>query len=428
MPRRTSGFEPKKAVLNAEQMKLGIQRLEKLIEQIKGFDTRIIQKRWGPEVKALETAIEGALASVFGNNTFEYNRYIDAADLDKGPVTMEPDSTWASAGRYSNMPNQYAHEAQQYVSEGKERSIQLLQEAIKWLHDELEFQSGQSVISEEAKMSNHSPSRLLNPKSVFVIHGRQLLNEFHSFLRALGLAPLEWSRARSLTGKPTPYTWEIVDKALSEAGAIVALLTPDDEARLRPDLCLENENSLEKQYLSQPRQNVLFEAGVAYGRAPERTVLIRVGSHRPISDLAGHHILQLDDSPQSRQAVADALRAAGCLVDTSGSDWYRSGSFSLPEMVASQPIDQIKKDLATLSFHKIQLKGFSDLFSAAEVVVKIHKFYELHPEYLNSISAAFLIKYPVDFRDHVAYDADNASKRWSLDELKHDVDTLEIAP
>jgi hypothetical protein len=84
-------------LLASQKMKLGIQRLERLVEQIKRFDTRIIHKRWGPEVKALETSIEGTLASIFGNNTFEYNRYIDAADLDKGPVTQE---------------------AQQYVSEG----------------------------------------------------------------------------------------------------------------------------------------------------------------------------------------------------------------------------------------------------------------------------------------------------------------------
>ena len=136
-----------------------------------------------------------------------------------------------------------------------------------------------------------------HPELVFVIHGRQLLSDFHSFLRALGLTPLEWSKARSLTDKPNPYTWEIVDKALSEAGAIVALLTPDDEARLEPHLWSVHESPLEKEYLAQPRQNVLFEAGVAYGRSPERTVLLRVGSQRPMSDLARHHILQLDRSP-----------------------------------------------------------------------------------------------------------------------------------
>lgn len=175
------------------------------------------------------------------------------------------------------------------------------------------------------------PPRPSNETLVFVIHGRQLLGEFHTFLRALGLKPLEWSKARSLTGKPNPYTWEIVDKALTEAGAIVALLTPDDDARLRPHLCTPHDSAIEKEYLPQPRQNVLFEAGVAYGRAPDRTVLVRVGSQRPMSDLAGHHILQLDDSPQSRQAVADALHAAGCPIDLSGTDWFRAGSFSLRE-------------------------------------------------------------------------------------------------
>lgn len=167
----------------------------------------------------------------------------------------------------------------------------------------------------------------MNPNSVFVIHGRQQLTEFHNFLRAIGLDPLEWSQARKLTGKPTPYTWEIVDSALRNAGAIVALLTPDDEARLREELWTSSENALEKILLGQPRQNVLFEAGVAYGRSPERTVLVRIGSQRPMSDLAGHHIISLDQSPESRQSVADALRAAGCSVDLSGSDWYKVGRF-----------------------------------------------------------------------------------------------------
>lgn len=91
---------------------------------------------------------------------------------------------------------------------------------------------------------------------------------------------------------------------------------------------------------SQPRQNVLFDAGVAYGRAPERTLLLRIGPQRPMSDLAGHHILQLDDSPQSRQAVADALRVAGCPVDLSGSDWFRAGRFSLSGGIPNIEADQ----------------------------------------------------------------------------------------
>jgi predicted nucleotide-binding protein len=160
----------------------------------------------------------------------------------------------------------------------------------------------------------------------FVIHGRQSLGEFHSFLRALGLKPL-WSDARNRTKKPNPSTWEIVDSALMSGGTIVALLTADDEARLRPALMRVSDAEFENSLMPQPRQNVLFEAGVAYGRDHQRTVLVRIGKQRPMSDLAGHHILTLDDSASAGKAVADALRVAGCSVDISGSDWLTVGTF-----------------------------------------------------------------------------------------------------
>jgi hypothetical protein len=56
--------------------------------------------------------------------------------------------------------------------------------------------------------------------------------------------------------------------------------------------------------------------------------MIRVGhSHRPISDLAGHHVLKLTDEASSRKEVADALQNAGCPVKTSGADWMKAGEF-----------------------------------------------------------------------------------------------------
>jgi hypothetical protein len=256
-----------------------------------------------------------------------------------------------------------------------------------------------------------------------------LLDDFHAFLRALGLKPLEWSEARRRTGKTNPYTWEIVDKALTDAGAIVALLTPDDQARLRPDLCSEHENAIEKEFLSQPRQNVFFEAGVAYGRAPERTILIRVGSHRPMSDLAGHHILQLDDSPQSRQTVADALRTAGCPIDVSGADWFRAGKFFLAEPAGSLPDetrDQVREDAANLLLLKTRLRGFTDLVTASAVVTEIHSYFIKRPQYLSKDNITFLEKYPGAFREKVCYDLDKTMKWASLEELKRDVELLRI--
>jgi hypothetical protein len=124
---------------------------------------------------------------------------------------------------------------------------------------------------------NQGGARPANPELVFVIHGRQLRDEFHHFLGSLHLKPLEWSEARKRTGKPNPYTWEIVDLALKEAGAIVALLTPDDEARLAKHLWSAQENAIEKTSLAATPECAIRSGSNFYGGAPGRTVLIRVG-------------------------------------------------------------------------------------------------------------------------------------------------------
>jgi len=68
------------------------------------------------------------------------------------------------------------------------------------------------------------------------------------------------------------------------------------------------------------------------------------------------------------------------------------------------------------------------LISAATVVADIHSFCETQPLYLNEMGRAFLEKYPLDFHDQLAYDASAAMKKWSIKELKHDVDSLNIDP
>ena len=125
------------AALSVQQMKHGIVRLEKLIDEVEAFEPQIVQKRFGPEVQALEVAVEGTLASVFGHKTVEYNRYKDAADLDKGPVIMRVEASWISARGGGGGHHDDAREAQRYVAEGKTRCLKLLRQAISWLQDEL---------------------------------------------------------------------------------------------------------------------------------------------------------------------------------------------------------------------------------------------------------------------------------------------------
>jgi len=159
--------------------------------------------------------------------------------------------------------------------------------------------------------------------TVFVVHGRDMdaRNEVFAFLRSVGLRPLEWTQALKLTRKGSPYVGEVLDAAFREAAAIVVLLTPDDEAKLRAQFINSNDPVHEKNLTGQARPNVLFEAGMAFGRDPNSTVLVQLGETRPFSDVGGRHVLRLSNNPASRQEFATKLANAGCNLDTSGTDW-----------------------------------------------------------------------------------------------------------
>jgi predicted nucleotide-binding protein len=141
------------------------------------------------------------------------------------------------------------------------------------------------------------------------------------FLRALGLSPMEWRGMLAQTGKATPYIGEVLDRAFEEAAAVVVLLTPDDEARLREELVQAGDRGDERELTPQARPNVLFEAGMAFGLHPERTVLVQLGNVRPFSDVAGRHVVRLDGQEQRLRDIASRLKTAGCAVDDSGDDW-----------------------------------------------------------------------------------------------------------
>ena len=166
--------------------------------------------------------------------------------------------------------------------------------------------------------------------TVFVVHGRNLQarDSVFSFLRALALRPLEWTQALRLTKKASPYVGEVLDAAFREAAAVVVLITPDDEARLRPAFLSARDPKHERELTGQARANVLFEAGMAFGRNPNSTVIVQLGETRPFSDIGGRHVLHLTDNAASRQEFVTKLANAGCNVDTSGTDWLTVGSFA----------------------------------------------------------------------------------------------------
>ncbi|MER7556792.1 TIR domain-containing protein [Nocardioides sp. NPDC126508] len=169
-----------------------------------------------------------------------------------------------------------------------------------------------------------------DPRSVFVVHGRNeaVRRSMFDFLRAINLQPIEWSTALAFTGTASPYIGDVLEAAFVRAAAVVVLFTPDEIAYLREDLSYHGEADARPQL--QARPNVLFEAGMAFGTHPDKTVLVEVGLLRSFSDVAGRHILRLTNDVAARQQLATRLREAGCGVQTDGTDWHNAGDFSPP--------------------------------------------------------------------------------------------------
>src|SRR5207244_10924887 len=110
------------------------------------------------------------------------------------------------------------------------------------------------------------------------------------------------------TRKPNPYVGEILDAAFREAAAVIVLLSPDDEAKLRAEFLKPNDPSYEKRLSGQARANVLFEAGMAMGRNPDSTILVQVGDTRPFGDMRGRQGGRFSSSPEARTEFAVKLR------------------------------------------------------------------------------------------------------------------------
>jgi predicted nucleotide-binding protein len=183
-------------------------------------------------------------------------------------------------------------------------------------------------------------------RKVFVVHGRNdaARNALFTFLRTIGLHPLEWSEVVLATGKASPYIGEVLEKGFSIAQAVVVLMTPDDDVRLREKYRGPNDPSYEADLTPQPRPNVLLEGGMALGLFPDRTVIVELGQLRPVSDIGGRHVIRMNDTPERRHELAQRLQTAGCAVNMTGTDWYKAGTFSSVSPVVAKIIEPSQRN------------------------------------------------------------------------------------
>lgn len=167
-------------------------------------------------------------------------------------------------------------------------------------------------------------------RKVFVVYGRDepARRALFDFLRALGLEPIEWEAVVAQTGKGAPSLSEAVRRGLAAARAVVVLMTPEDVVRLHPDLHGAREPAAETGESLQARPNVLLELGMALVTHPDRTLVLMVGDHRPVTDLGGLNFIRIDGTTDCRKKVAGRLKLAGCRVADGGQDWLHAGDFA----------------------------------------------------------------------------------------------------
>lgn len=173
------------------------------------------------------------------------------------------------------------------------------------------------------------PVKTTRNNSVFVVHGRddKLRKSMFDLLLRFGLNPMEWSQAIANARGANPNVGETINAAMKKVQGVIVMFSPDEQAKLKSKFCSAKEKRSLGKLDGQARPNVLFEAGLALGAHPEKTLLVQIGDMRDISDIAGKHMLRLNNSTASRNELANRLRKLKFKIDTSGQDWTTVGDF-----------------------------------------------------------------------------------------------------
>lgn len=167
-------------------------------------------------------------------------------------------------------------------------------------------------------------------RNVFVVYGRdgEMKEAIWSILESFGLRPFDWEILVNATGSTSTSLMEVVRLAPTMAQASVVIMTPDDVVQLHPSLAGPHDPAFETALSGQARPNVILELGMALMVTGERTILLEAGALRPIGDLAGVNVIRFDGTARTILKLASRLRLAGCPVDDTNLDLYRTGRFT----------------------------------------------------------------------------------------------------
>ena len=178
-----------------------------------------------------------------------------------------------------------------------------------------------------------------DPKKVFIIHGQNqnAADEMAKFVFSLGLEPLKFGEIRSRMGGGNTNIADVVVQGMSEAAHVIALFTPDEFSELRPKLARGKKG--EELHRWQGRPNVIFEAGIAYGRDPERVIFVKLGDVSLFTDANHVHYYKPTNDPKGHRKDLKRWLAHRCPVNDSD-QWMEVGDFEscvFPEVSTRSP-------------------------------------------------------------------------------------------
>lgn len=162
-----------------------------------------------------------------------------------------------------------------------------------------------------------------NQNSVFVIYGRNtdFKNSIITILKALSVNVVTYNNSNG----NARGTYEAVKEGIKNSAVSIVLLTGDDEGRCRKPYQISSDKNCiyETRFTSQPRMNVVFEAGYSFAhRMDKNVILITVNNIRLFSDIDGINriIIQTNNKgsvlPESianfKKQLIENLRNCGC--------------------------------------------------------------------------------------------------------------------
>jgi predicted nucleotide-binding protein len=246
---------PAEPTLTPDQIRLGIDRLKRRIAELEAFEPTTVNRRWSPETKTLQVAIDETLSRIFGHNTPAYYRYSGATELDMGGISSEQPTLNKVHG---------------YLTQGKARALALLNQAVKSLEEDLSEMPDESIAAGAAQ-----PQPIPASDEIFIVHGHDeaAKTEVAHFVERAGLKAVILHQQPN-AGKTIIEKFE---KHGSAAGFAIVIATPDDLGGI-------SSNDLKPR----ARQNVIGEMFWFAGRLGRDRVcaLIKPGVDMP-SDFAG---------------------------------------------------------------------------------------------------------------------------------------------